>query len=241
MKNQYVGDINDYFKYAFLRSVLDHATSQLVVCWMATADDGGRDGRRRRYLDQPERFRAADPPLFDEMRRLCGDPRPSIAAVEAAPILPDALFFARILDDSKTSRGDYFSGLWSMAPAGSIMFFDPDNGLEVKSTPKGRKGSSKYLYLDEFEEATRDARSAIVYQHFGRVKRPAYLAAQLNRLHEAAPNHELFALAGTHIAFLVAATRVQFGALREAADALCARWPGLQPVEVGSPAAVGVD
>ena len=29
-----------------------------------------------------------------------------------------------------------------------LVFFDPDNGLET-TLPKGRKNSSKYLYLDE--------------------------------------------------------------------------------------------
>jgi len=32
-----------------------------------------------------------------------------------------------------------------------LIFFDPDNGLEVKSRQLGSKGSNKYLYLNEVE------------------------------------------------------------------------------------------
>lgn len=230
MKDQYVGDINDFFKYAVLRSVLDHVDAPLVVCWMATPDDGGTDGRRRRYLDQPERFRDADPPLFDEMTRLCAGPQPSIAAVEAAPILSGALFFGRVLGDSSAERRDYFQGLWTILPAASTVFFDPDNGLEVKSTPKGRKGSSKYLYLDELEAAAADGRSVIVYQHFGRVERRSFIRDQLARIREVLPSHRLFVFAGTHIAFFVASAPARSRALRDVAERLGTRWPGLETV-----------
>jgi hypothetical protein len=201
---------------------------------MATADDGGRDGRRRKYVDQPEKYRVADPALFDEMRRLLEAPRPSIAAVEDAEILPGALFFRKLLGDSLAERRQYFQQLWRKLPEGSIIFFDPDNGLEIKSTPMGHKGSSKFLYLGELKIAGLESRSVIVYQHFGRVERTAYIDVQLRRMRSALPQHDLFALAGTHIAFLVASTPVTSSAVRAAVDTLRARWPGLQAVDLAS-------
>lgn len=40
VKDQYVGDISDFFKYALLRRI-QAAGGKLVVCWMLTESDGG--------------------------------------------------------------------------------------------------------------------------------------------------------------------------------------------------------
>jgi len=231
MKDQYVGDVNDFFKYAFLRSVQDHLAAPLVVCWLATANDGGPDGRRRRYLSQPEKYRSIDSSLFDSMQRLVATAEPRIADVERAAILPRAMFFRRILGDSLAERDGFFDELWQRVPTDATIFFDPDNGLEIKSTLKGRKGSSKYLYMDELEIAGRGGHSVVVYQHFGRVERTAYTDDQLQRMKAALPEHDLFALTGTHIAFLVAATKASSDPLRAVAAALRGQWSDLQAVD----------
>ena len=228
MKNQYVGDINDYFKYAFLRSVASHIEDPLAVCWMLTPDDNGRDGRRRHYLEQPARFRTADPGLFDELLRISAQPEANILTVQEASILPGALFFESVLHDSASERERYFEEFDSILPQACCIFFDPDNGLEVQSTRLGRKGSSKYLYLDELQAIASDTRSFIVYQHFGRAERAAYISAQLDRLQRRLPHHELFAIAGSHIVFLVAASTERCAGLRCAAEALRRRWSSLR-------------
>ncbi len=229
MKDQYVGDVNDFFKYAFLRSVQSHLSSVLAVCWMKTPDDGGTDGQKRSYLEQPEKFRNIDPGLFEELRRLSAAGRFGLAEVQASPILPDAVFLDRILSDAIEDRRAFFEDLERELPEGAAIFFDPDNGLEVQSTPKGRKGSSKYLYLDEVERA-REREAVIVYQHFGRVKRGPYVAMQLARMRAALPEHRVFAITGTHIAFLVG-TLSRTETFVAAATSLCERWAGLRVVE----------
>lgn len=54
VKDQYVGDICDFFKYALLRRI-QAAGGKLVVCWMLTESDGGSDGCKRAYLGDPLR------------------------------------------------------------------------------------------------------------------------------------------------------------------------------------------
>ena len=44
MKDQYVGDVNDYVKYGFLRALSAARAGPLVVCWMLTPSDEGPDG-----------------------------------------------------------------------------------------------------------------------------------------------------------------------------------------------------
>jgi hypothetical protein len=49
-----------------------------------------------------------------------------------------------------------------------LIFFDPDNGMEVKSVLKGRKHSSKYLYWDELKRFYAAGYDVLIYQHFRR-------------------------------------------------------------------------
>lgn len=74
MKHQYVGDINDYRKYALLRALSEGGTNRVGVCWMLTPDDGGADGGKLAYLGQPERFRHFDPELFDILAHAASEP-----------------------------------------------------------------------------------------------------------------------------------------------------------------------
>lgn len=230
IKDQYVGDVNDYFKYAFLRSVQRHLDIPLIVCWMATADDDGTDGRRRKYLEQPAKYRDIDSSLFDQLDRLLDMPNPGMAAIENAGILEGALFHSDLLGDSRESREIYFSRLDDSAPSNSLIFFDPDNGLEIKSTPKGRKNCSKFLFLDELQASAGEDRTVIIYQHFGRVQRTPYTEAQLGRIEAVLPGRRLFALAGSHIAFLVATAPEHAKALSHAAGQLSDRWQGIKVI-----------
>src|SRR5438552_3458945 len=62
---------------------------------------------------------------------------------------------------------DFLSGV-------DLIFFDPDNGIEIKSKPRGRKSSSKFLYWDEIAQAHRPGRSVLIYQHYVRQKREEF-------------------------------------------------------------------
>jgi hypothetical protein len=59
-----------------------------------------------------------------------------------------------------------FAEFTSMSKDCDLIFFDPDNGLEVKSKPKDRKNSCKYS--DELARAYANNKSVLVYQHFRR-------------------------------------------------------------------------
>jgi hypothetical protein len=99
MKNQYFGDINDYRKYALLRTLCDCDT-HLSVCWMLTPDDSRPDGKKTKYLDQPRRWRQLDPDLFDSLRKAVPDNR-RVAWAEEMGILRSVCFFP---DYSMTAR-----------------------------------------------------------------------------------------------------------------------------------------
>jgi hypothetical protein len=57
MKNQYVGDINDYRKYGLMRALSGYGEITTAVCWMLTPGDGRADGSFMIYLDMRVKWR----------------------------------------------------------------------------------------------------------------------------------------------------------------------------------------
>ena len=187
MKNQYFGDVNDYLKYGLLRILSGWGRREIAVCWMLTPDDGRSDGQFIGYLEQPERWRRYDPALFDALRRNVNErSQRGIRLAETGDVLPATRFFGRIVPEDSDARRRYFVDFWHTAAGCELVFFDPDNGMEVRSTPYGRRNSVKYLYWRELQEAIRRGHTALVYQHFPRVKRDDFVTGLVRAMREKA-------------------------------------------------------
>lgn len=219
MKNQYFGDVNDYRKYGLLRVLSSVAQLPVGVCWLLTPDDGRTDGEFRRYLEEPSRWRAYDPELYDQLRALLtpGVPR-LVGHARRWDLVPSATYYEEVLEDEVQRRRQYFEGAWTALKTCPILFFDPDNGIEVPSKRVGAKDSSKYIYWREIERAYNSGHSLVVYQHFARVARDVYTAgiakALADRLH--APLVDSFRTANV-VFFLIARPEhiVAFGRAHE--------------------------
>ncbi|MCC6630087.1 MAG: hypothetical protein IT340_22130 [Chloroflexi bacterium] len=76
-----------------LRLLTDAGKLRLGVCWLLTADDDRADGGFVRYLADPARWRAHDPPLFDGLQAMVAAPGGrDVRRVEQAGLLPDTRF-----------------------------------------------------------------------------------------------------------------------------------------------------
>ena len=147
MKDQYFGDVNDFRKYGLLRVLTGPDRLRLGVCWMLTAPDGRTDGEFLAYIGQPKKYRHRDPALFDWLRQVVGEEKDRrTARIEASTILGSALFQSKRLSDPLPDREAYFAECAGKFAGCDLVFFDPDNGLEIKSTPRGRRDSCKFLY-----------------------------------------------------------------------------------------------
>ena len=147
MKNQYFGDIYDYIKYGLLRQLSCCGKVSTAVCWMLTENVDRRDGNRVNYLQEPEAWRAFDPPVFDCLRTavLARNER-NIRTIEDSGLLPNTSFYSPSLTDGPDERRTYFDSFLESSRGKELVFFDPDNGLEIKSVKYGRKGASRYLH-----------------------------------------------------------------------------------------------
>lgn len=224
MKHQYVGDISDYRKYALLRALSWGGPNRTGVCWMLTRSDGTSDGGKLAYLQKPDRYRQFDPQLFDILAHAADQPdRRRLQSIEDSGAIAGAAYFNELLPDDVAGRADFMDRCLSALECADLVFFDPDNGLET-SLPKGRKNSSKYLYLDEVTRFYGSGKSMLVYQHFPRVERRAFLASCIERLRSAAPDSLVWTFTTAHVAFFLAVHPESPARLAAAAIEACGLW-----------------
>lgn len=224
MKEQYIGDINDYRKYALLRALAAGGRNQMGVCWMLTPPDGRADGNKVEYLSRSAEFREHDPALFDLLQGIVSGQRPRrLSALEEAKVIPNAVYCSRILSDNSDDRQDFMQECQAALAGCSIIFFDPDNGLEV-ALKKGRKNSSKYLYLDEVESFYSAGHSVLIYQHFPRVERERFIASCVDRLRGVAANASIWVYRTKHAVFILLVPSNLQGTVGSAAASACERW-----------------
>lgn len=216
MKEQYVGDVNDYRKYALLR-LLGRSGLRLGICWMLTPNDGRSDGNKLAYLDQAKQERH-DPELFALLRQVRNEPDARrLVLIEGSRALPGAVFVNTIVPEPLFERQLWFKQASAALADTDLIFFDPDNGIEVSSVAKGRRNSSKYVYRDELATTYRAGHSLLVYQHFQRKERESFVRAVAEDLRRVASDAEIWAIRTSHVVFMLATQPRHRAALSAAA------------------------
>jgi len=166
MKNQYVGDINDYVKYGLIHSIAKVFDEKILFVWMLTENDTSSHGSKIDYLKYPEKYQKDDGGLFDELNKIVDANNRNVAAIKNNRLFSHYEFISDFIKDDKESRSKYFDIVYEKAKNQNTIFFDPDNGIEVKDPKKGNKDSSKYVYWDEIQTVYDLKKNILVYQHF---------------------------------------------------------------------------
>lgn len=207
MKVQYFGNFNDYGKFALLRLLSKVGSFRIGVCWMLTEADGSGDGDKRGYLNQPKKWRAYDPAMFDALAKVPAKRTKSdLRRFEAEAWIPGATFFSEYTPDSRPRRHSFHARCMAAFGDSSLTFLDPDIGLEVKSYPKGRKRSNKYAFLDEIADHYDAGRSVLLYRYYPRnIKHEAYLTVVANHLRIQLSFASIWLFETSHVVFVLAA------------------------------------
>lgn len=202
MKDQYFGDKTDYIKHGVLRQ-LAAGGFNLGLHWMWTADDASSDGKRISYLERADAYRHFDTRLFDLLadRVKRGDRR--LRILEELDTIPGAQHCFDVWEGDALARPRIIDAFLKRLQPRSLVFLDPDNGLSVASVRIGGKNADKYVFPDEVTRVWHAGHSIMLYQHFPRVRRDAYVANQLERLAQATTGGVYCALMTSHVAFLV--------------------------------------
>ena len=185
MQDRYVGDVGDFGKYGLLRRLCredEHGSAlRLGVLWYlfdGHDQSAPNDGRHTQYFCRPSRhernLRNCDPELFDMMPRLLE--KRLVSTVETLGVLPDdTVFFKDGLNFDSTpnkersgKRRDWMRSGLDRVKEAEIVFFDPDNGLEVPSRDRHSLKGPKHVYYDDLLPCWQRGQSLVVYHHLGR-------------------------------------------------------------------------
>ncbi len=202
MKHQYFGDTRDLFKYDLLaRLVLGMPDIfRILVIPMLTADDDSTEGGRTRFRDSHAGYRNAS------LRRFLSDHHASGNIARIADYFGEIGIGVDIFAQpfSTGGRSSYFASAARLCTGlpGSLIFLDPDIGLEVKQPDE------KHLLFSELREICRAAESPsllMVYQHIPRVCRETYIEFRLAQLRKCC-RRSPFALADRQVVFFLLPT-----------------------------------
>jgi hypothetical protein len=173
MQNRYVGDIGDYLKLGILRA-LSPGYRLGVAWWLYPDETHNRDGRHISYLQRRDRWRRFDPQLFDTLAAIVASNRRYVSALEAAGLLPGALFASEpVPTEQSTSRcrqarREWFAKAKDQLADADLVFADPDNGLEPDRFTYCSAKAGKSVTFSELLELVRPGRCLIVYHHHTR-------------------------------------------------------------------------
>lgn len=224
MKNQYVADINDYRKYGLIRMLSDGGKIRTGVCWMLTPNDNRTDGKFTQYIYAPEIWKKYDSNLFDSLKNSLLNGDRNVQYIEDTDIIPNAIYHNDILSDNTKERSGYFAKMQDRLKSADLIFFDPDNGIEVKSRPYGRKNSSKFLYWDELSHAYKAGKSVLVYQHFIRENRRQFISRLSAGIRERLGAAEVLPFRTPNVVFFLVPHQKHAVFLRERASIAAGIW-----------------
>jgi hypothetical protein len=192
---------------------------------MLTPDDWHGDGGFTSYLAQRDKWRHFDPLLFDHLRELVQTENlRDVRGAETSAILPACRFAPGVLPDDAGGRVRYFESCTDIAQGCDLVFFDPDNGIEVKSKPVGTRDSSKYLYWAEIERFWQAGHSLLIYQHFPHVPRDLFIESKARDLIHKTRAPEVISFRTSHVVFFLVAQAERLDAFRTCTEKVKKRW-----------------
>lgn len=197
-----------------------------AVCWMLTADDGGADGRYTEYVNVPDRWRHFDPNLFDALKNAIQRGIRDVRLAESDDVLPGAVFHWDLIGERRSEREQYFALLHREMAGTDLVFLDPDNGLEIRSRPYGRKDSGKHVFWSEIRRIFSAGHSILLYQHFPHENRLAFISRVASSLGEQLGASEIHSFATQRVAFFLVPQARHKPAFEEGAARVRKTWVG---------------
>jgi hypothetical protein len=189
MNRQFFGDTRDLFKYDLVRHTMKalQAFDSFTFIPMLTEDTEQTKKSKSAVKDLENAIKAGkagsqNKDLMEHMMRL----QEIDSDLEYFQTIRAYFKKENILVDilhkhpfSHEERGRYFENILTHLPKKSLVFLDPDTGLEE------RKPSKKHLLFDEVKRIhdTMDTKTVLmIYQHFPREKRKGYTQRRCTEL-----------------------------------------------------------
>ena len=199
---------------------------------MLTPNDDTKQGGKIGYLRRPrQNIHMIDPILFNTLHHqvIIEEKRCVSKAIEGN-IIPSATYFeAPYITNSESERMKYYIDCINTLRDSDIIFFDPDNGLEVDSCPKGSSGSSKYLYYDDLNNIYSAGYSIIVFQHHkprqSHLYKQLFIKDRVDSIFSMVPNlSEVISIDAKSVVYFVLPQRISNYKICQTCDSIEALW-----------------
>ncbi len=177
MKDQYFGDFGDYQKVSLLQK-LNRTGLKVTTYWMKTLDDMSTDGKHITYLEKPSLWRSYEGEIFDFLNEKIKSKKRLLSHIENSPYCKGIHFIGDHIENPLVR--DVILKRICADNTQDIIFFDPDNGIEVASTNK--KNLHKYVTWNEIIKTFNSGKSVLVYQHFSRSNREVFIANKMKEI-----------------------------------------------------------
>lgn len=166
MQNRYVGDVADFAKYLLLKNLVG-SKFKLGVNWCLTNHNSeADDGKYTTYLENKSGiFFNADQELFRALQGIVHEKKRMVVEVMKRNVLTKGTLFYDQPVKSGAKRFDWHKSSLEALKHCDVIFYDPDNGLEVASCGKLNKKAVKYVYFDEVLNSYELGKSLVIYQH----------------------------------------------------------------------------
>jgi hypothetical protein len=127
-------------------------------------------------------------------------------------------------------RAVYFAECADRFAVCDLVFFDPDNGVEIKSVPRGRRNSCKFVYWEEISNTFSLGASVLIYQHFIREERGKFAFRMVEELQRRLSPAAIFSFRTPHVLFLLAAQERHSAGFRKQLEVIQRSWSPRQIV-----------
>jgi hypothetical protein len=191
VKNQYFGDIRDLFKYDLITEIIKgiNEINQFTFIPMLTQDDSRSDGNLREYMTAKAGYKNNELVNFLSIHTQEKNDFRNIETHFETQGIKSFIYNGNGSYFTKGFRQKYFSSIDSSLLQDSLIFLDPDNGLEIK------KSNEKHVLYSEVKSLYNrmgDNSALMIIQFFGRQKHIPYIKTRINELRNLTNSSPLF-------------------------------------------------
>ena len=200
MKNQYFGDIRDLFKYDLILRIIQETGSinRFLFIPMLTENDNSKNGNEINYKNAKAGTRNKD--LMTYLKKCVNENRRNITEIVPYFKSKGIEIYIHKGPFSHGKRKSYFDRIRKKLSSQSLIFVDPDNGLEV-----GRSNKKHLLYpeVKDLYNCMDEDSILMIFQYFPREEHPKYLRKRSNELKELTENLPIYISDNEIIFFLL--------------------------------------
>ena len=188
MRNEFFGDVRDFYKYGILRTLQDaledwdaSGERKILIVWMLSANGGKKNNKKSRFVyleDQYECFyRDYDEDIYVFLRKNLKEEEkvPDVRLIEDSGIFNHkrVVFFREKVPTHGFASGKRKEWQGKIIreidrTKAVLVFLDPDTGIRLH--PRGYKYPFKYASLEEIKCFWKAGCSVLIYQHYPRDK-----------------------------------------------------------------------